>query len=151
MPVRWSSTYGMLHRTVTLWEVREKGLYSSTDKYWLSIQSVDVFVSHMARDESDRAKRAKLDALQLSDKEWERVILFLSLLKVCFVHESGILCLLNLFCSDNTSMQMLHSKHFHLKAVHHYTSHCRLWRLCITHGHHEHVKTSIIALRPPWM
>lgn len=36
----------------------------------------------MARDESDRAKRAKLDALQLSDEEWERVTLFLSLLKV---------------------------------------------------------------------
>jgi hypothetical protein len=36
----------------------------------------------MARDEPDRAKRAKLDALQLSDEEWERVILFLSLLKV---------------------------------------------------------------------
>jgi hypothetical protein len=36
----------------------------------------------MARDEPDRAKRAKLDALQLSDEEWERVNLFLSLLKV---------------------------------------------------------------------
>ena len=45
-------------------------------------QSVDTFVSHMARDESDRTKRAKLDALQLSDMEWDRANLFLSLLKV---------------------------------------------------------------------
>ena len=44
----------------------------------------------MARDEPDRAKRAKLDALQLSDEEWERVKLFLSLLKVRSVHESVI-------------------------------------------------------------
>ena len=36
----------------------------------------------MARDEPDRTKRAKLDALQLSGAEWERVRLFLSLLKV---------------------------------------------------------------------
>jgi hypothetical protein len=36
----------------------------------------------MAREETDRTKRAKLDALQLSDSEWERVSLFLSLLKV---------------------------------------------------------------------
>jgi hypothetical protein len=44
----------------------------------------------MARDESDRAKRAKLDALQLSDEEWERVNLFLSLLKVGSIHEFAI-------------------------------------------------------------
>jgi hypothetical protein len=36
----------------------------------------------MARDEPDRSKRAKLDALQLSDAEWDRANLFLSLLKV---------------------------------------------------------------------
>jgi len=36
----------------------------------------------MARDEPDRAKRAKLDALQLSDDEWKCVQLFLSLLGV---------------------------------------------------------------------
>jgi hypothetical protein len=45
-------------------------------------KAVDTFVSHMARDELDRAKRAKLDALQLSNDEWERVQLFLSLLGV---------------------------------------------------------------------
>jgi len=39
----------------------------------------------MARDEPDHVKRAKLDALQLSDEEWESVKLFLSLLKVCSV------------------------------------------------------------------
>jgi hypothetical protein len=49
----------------------------------------------MARDESDRTKRAKLDALQLSDGEWERVNLFLSLLKVRSVHKSAISCLIN--------------------------------------------------------
>jgi len=49
----------------------------------------------MARDEPDRAKRAKLDALQLSDEEWERVKLFLSLLKVRSVHESVISSLIN--------------------------------------------------------
>ena len=36
----------------------------------------------MARDEPDRAKRAKLDALQLSKGEWDRVTLFLDLLVV---------------------------------------------------------------------
>ena len=36
----------------------------------------------MAREELDRTKRAKLDALQLSDDEWEHVQLFLSLLGV---------------------------------------------------------------------
>jgi hypothetical protein len=36
----------------------------------------------MVRDEGDRAKRAKLDALQLSRSEWNRIHLFLSLLKV---------------------------------------------------------------------
>jgi hypothetical protein len=40
----------------------------------------------MARDESDRAKRSKLDALQLSKEEWGRVQLFLDLLvvRLCF-------------------------------------------------------------------
>ena len=41
----------------------------------------------MARDEPDHAKCAKLDALQLSDTEWERVNLFLSLLKVGSIHD----------------------------------------------------------------
>jgi hypothetical protein len=45
-------------------------------------KAVDTFVSHMARDEPDHAKHAKLDALQLSNDEWERVQLFLSLLGV---------------------------------------------------------------------
>jgi hypothetical protein len=39
----------------------------------------------MARDEPDRAKRAKLDALQLSKDEWDRVKLFLDLLVVISV------------------------------------------------------------------
>ena len=61
-------------------------------------QSVDTFVSHMARDESDRTKCAKLDALQLSDMEWDRANLFLSLLKVS---KTLFICLLpstNLNC-----------------------------------------------------
>ena len=44
----------------------------------------------MARDEPDRAKRAKLDALQLSDDEWERVQLFLSLLGVSNPQNSNL-------------------------------------------------------------
>jgi hypothetical protein len=36
----------------------------------------------MAQEEPDRTKHAKLNALQLSDDEWERVQLFLSLLGV---------------------------------------------------------------------
>jgi len=37
------------------------------------LQAVDLFVSHMAHDELDQAKCAKLDALQLSKDEWDRV------------------------------------------------------------------------------
>ena len=46
------------------------------------LQAVDLFVSQMARDKPDRAKHAKLDALQLSKHEWDRVKLFLDLLVV---------------------------------------------------------------------
>jgi hypothetical protein len=61
----------------------------------------------MARDEPDRNKRAKLDALQLSDDEWERVQLFLSLLGVSHPR--------NLIYTRNNifkSMLKLHSKPF---------------------------------------
>ena len=75
----------------------------------------------MARDEPDRAKRAKLDALQLSDAEWERVNLFLSLLKVHSIHDFTISYLLIPSCLANFSTLMLHNKPFHLKMVHHYT------------------------------
>jgi len=44
----------------------------------------------MARDEPDRAKRVKLDALQLSDDEWERVQLFLSLFGVSNPQNSNL-------------------------------------------------------------
>lgn len=151
MPVRWSSTYGMLHRAVTLREVSRKYHCSNINVNWLGFQSVDTFVSHMARDESDRAKRAKLDALQLSDGEWERVNLFLSLLKVWSVHESVISCSLILSCLADISTPMPHSKHFRLKMVHHYISHCLLWKLCTMHGHHERGKTNTIILRFPWI
>jgi hypothetical protein len=40
----------------------------------------------MARDEPDRSKHAKLDALQLSKDEWDRVQLFLDLLVVILIH-----------------------------------------------------------------
>jgi hypothetical protein len=70
----------MLHRAVILREVSRKA--SFINKHSIGFQPVDTFVSYMARDESDRVKRAKLDALQLSDEEWERAKLFLSLLKV---------------------------------------------------------------------
>jgi hypothetical protein len=80
----------------------------------------------MARDELDRAKRAKLDALQLSDTEWERVNLFLSLLKVSSIYEFAISYSLILSHSANISTPTPHSKPFHLKTVLRYTSHCLL-------------------------
>ena len=43
---------------------------------------MDTFVSHMACDEPDHAKCAKLNALQLSGDEWNRIKLFLDLLGV---------------------------------------------------------------------
>ncbi|OJT14236.1 hypothetical protein TRAPUB_9209 [Trametes pubescens] len=62
MPVRWSSTYTMLHRAE---ELREH---------------VDTFVSEMARAEKDKKKRQKLDDLQLTSDEWSRVKTCLDLL-----------------------------------------------------------------------
>jgi hypothetical protein len=44
--------------------------------------SVDTFVSHIACDEPDCAKHAKLNALQLSSDEWNHIKLFLNLLGV---------------------------------------------------------------------
>ena len=44
----------------------------------------------MARDELDHNKRAKLDALQLSDDEWEHVQLCLSLLGVSNPQNSNL-------------------------------------------------------------
>ena len=153
MSVRWSSTYGMLHRAVMLQTV--KCHYSKINKHstdhWLAFQSVDTFVSHMARNEPDRTKRAKLDDLQLSREEWDRVKLFLSLLKVWSVRKSVHSCTLILSCLANISMLMLRSKHFHQTMVHRYISHCPLWKLCMMRGHHEHGKTSIITLRPHWI
>ena len=83
MPIRWSSTHGMLYRAVTLREVCFYLflLLICFDDVNL-FKAVDTFVSYMAREEPDRAKRAKLDALQLSNDEWQRVQLFLSLLGV---------------------------------------------------------------------
>jgi hypothetical protein len=95
MPVRWSSTYGMLHRADQLKEVStHTPLFCIIDNYLF--QSVDTFVSHMARDEPDRSKRAKLDALQLSKDEWDRVKLFLDLLVVIVGHLSHMLLYLHL-------------------------------------------------------
>ncbi|KAL1949584.1 hypothetical protein VTO73DRAFT_8465 [Trametes versicolor] len=62
MPVRWSSTYVMLHRASELKD------------------HVDQFVTEMARAEKDRGKRQKLDDLQLSPDEWNRVERCLDLL-----------------------------------------------------------------------
>ena len=101
----------------------------------------------MARDEPDCAKRAKLDALQLSDDKWERVTLFLSLLKVCLVYVFDILCLLIFYCSDNISTLTQHSKHFLPKVGQHYTLHCPHWRPCTMHGYRAHGQTNTINLR----
>ncbi|OJT08055.1 Zinc finger BED domain-containing protein RICESLEEPER 2 [Trametes pubescens] len=62
MPVCWSSTYTMLHRAEELCE------------------HVDTFVSEMAHAEKDKRKRRKLDDLQLTSEEWERVKQCLDLL-----------------------------------------------------------------------
>jgi hypothetical protein len=61
----------------------------------------------MARDEPDRAKRAKLDALQLSGDEWNRVKLFLDLLGVratFSLHTCGLF-------THNFSMLTEHNRH----------------------------------------
>ena len=49
-------------------------------------QHVDAFVNAMARAEKDREKRLKLDNLQLTSSEWERVKLFLGLLSVSSIY-----------------------------------------------------------------
>ncbi|KAJ7627444.1 ribonuclease H-like domain-containing protein [Roridomyces roridus] len=63
MKVRWSSTFGMLDRGYDLKE------------------AVDQFVSEIAALERDREKREKLENLQLTVDEWERVDLFLHVLQ----------------------------------------------------------------------
>lgn len=64
MPVRWSSTYVMLDRA------EKKRPY------------IDTFVYELGLRESNLTKRAKIDALKLSNDEWDRVKLFTSLLAV---------------------------------------------------------------------
>ena len=64
MKVRWSSTYIMLRRALSLKEF------------------VNEFVYVLSREETNKEKRRKIDDLGLSNKEWEEVSLFCSLLKV---------------------------------------------------------------------
>ncbi|KAJ3522295.1 hypothetical protein NMY22_g11953 [Coprinellus aureogranulatus] len=63
MKVRWSSTYIMLRRA-------------------LSLKSfVDEFVYILSREETNKEKRRKIDDLGLSEEEWQEVALFCELLK----------------------------------------------------------------------
>jgi len=60
----------------------------------------------MARDEPDRSKRAKLDALQLSTDEWDHVNLFLDLLVVIIFRYHAHFTTYYVF-----SMLIKHNKH----------------------------------------
>ncbi|KAL0565923.1 hypothetical protein V5O48_016097 [Marasmius crinis-equi] len=62
MVIQWSSTYIMLERAESL------------------RQFVDTFVYEIGLLETNTEKRRKIDALKLSDEEWERVQTFLNLL-----------------------------------------------------------------------
>jgi hypothetical protein len=62
MVVRWSSTYLMLHRAEQ------------------NRQYVDTFVYELGREERSIEKRKKIDALCLSEEEWDRVRILLDIL-----------------------------------------------------------------------
>lgn len=49
---------------------------------WCPFKFVNSFVYEIGREESDFNKRAKIDALKLSDEEWTNVESFIDLLKV---------------------------------------------------------------------
>ena len=65
MKVRWSSTYIMLRRALSLKDF------------------VNEFVYVLSREEMNKEKRRKIDDLELTNDKWEEVSLFCSLLKVC--------------------------------------------------------------------
>jgi hypothetical protein len=68
----------------------------------------------MAHDEPDHAKRAKLDALQLSVDEWNHVKLFPDLLRVRAtfgLHTCGLF-------THNFSMLTEHNRHSHPMKAH---------------------------------
>lgn len=64
MKVRWSSTYIMLRRALSL-----KGF-------------VNDFVYVLSWEETNKEKRRKIDGLELLENEWQEVALFCELLKV---------------------------------------------------------------------
>jgi len=71
----------MLHRAESLKEVSDLELILSLF-YWSILQFMDTFVYKMGLAEKEHSKHAKIDALQLSSEEWDRVHLFLNLLSV---------------------------------------------------------------------
>ena len=52
-----------------------------------AIQFLDEFIYQTGRDETDIAKRAKIDALVLRPEEWKRVDLLIEILAVCILRE----------------------------------------------------------------
>jgi hypothetical protein len=84
MKVRWSSTYVMLHRAESLKEVTAAA-YCNKLPFADSLgQCADRFIDELVWEEKkDKVKREKIRALMLTDEEWDRVGVFLSLLSVC--------------------------------------------------------------------
>lgn len=86
MKVRWSSTFLMVNRAEKRREVHILSLICSMNGFDLIqiIQAVDVFVYEIGLQEKDLKKRAKLDALRLTDDEWANAGKFADILSVCF-------------------------------------------------------------------
>ena len=81
MKVRWGSTYIMLHRADTRKEVSFFPLVPQHFLQYIS-QAVNDFVYQIGGQEKNHEKRRKIQDLQLSESEWERVGLFCDLLSV---------------------------------------------------------------------
>jgi len=92
----------------------------------------------MAREEPDRTKRAKLDALQLSKDEWDRVALFLDLLVVMVFSRPTYQ-----FTYTHFSMPNEHNKPSPQMKAHHFTQAFRRLKPFTRPGLHEQRKESI--------
>ena len=82
MKVRWSSLFVMLHCALDLMEVSH---FSSSDFYHLTSllwQEIIYFIQMLEIQEQDAEKRHKIQDLELTEDEWQRVQLLLSLLAV---------------------------------------------------------------------
>src|ERR1700677_4828088 len=95
----------------------------------------------MARDEPDRSKQAKLDALQLSTDEWDRVKSFLDLLVVIVIRYHAHFTTYYVF-----SMPIKHNKHSPQMKAHLFTLDFRHLRPFTKPGLCEPRKQSITTL-----